>query len=111
MPRCLCGHSAAARVGLRSEASHCGVFGGWNNVVCMQLQVRFIVRNENVLKIKETFFFVFTVPPVGLTPTLNLQGSFLQVCRLNPWVPSSFGGFFLFFGGGGFFAGQVNGVF
>lgn len=64
----------------------------------MQLQVRFIMRNENILKIKETFFFVFTVHCVSLTPTLNLHRSFykcafhlfLHACRLNPWLPGSF---------------------
>lgn len=80
------------------SALNYSVFGGWNNVVCMQLQVQFVMRNENILKIKETFFFVFTVPRVGLTPTLNLQGSFYKPAfrsfsharRLNPWVPGSF---------------------
>lgn len=64
----------------------------------MQLQVQFIMRNENILKIKETFFFVFTVHCVSLTPTLNLHSSFykrafhlfLHACRLNPWLPGSF---------------------
>lgn len=66
----------------------------------MQLQVQFIMRNENILKIKETFFFVFTVHCVSLTPTLNLHSSFykrafhlfLHACRLNPWLPGSFSG-------------------
>lgn len=80
------------------QALNCGVFRVWNNVVCMQLQVQFIMRSENILKIKETFFFVFTVHCVSLTSTLNLHGSFykfafhvfLHACRLNPWLPRSF---------------------
>lgn len=80
------------------KALNCSVFGVWNNVVCMQLQVQFIMRNENILKIKETFFFVFTVHHVSLTRTLNLHSSFcklafhlfLHACRFNPWLPSLF---------------------
>lgn len=60
------------------KALNCSVFGVWNNVVCMQLQVQCIMKNENILKIKETFFFVSTVHRVSLTPTLNLQGSFYK---------------------------------
>lgn len=64
----------------------------------MQPQVQFIMRNANILKIKETFFFVFTVHCVSLTLALNLHSSvyklsfhlFLHACRLNPWLPSSF---------------------
>lgn len=74
------------------------VFRVRTNVVCMQLQVQFIMRNENILKIKETFFFVFTVHCVSLTSTLNLHSSFyklafhlfLHTLRLNPWLPSSY---------------------
>lgn len=44
----------------------------------MQLQVQCIMKNENILKIKETFFLVSTVHRVSLTPTLNLQGSFYK---------------------------------
>lgn len=83
------------------KALNCSVFRVWNNVVCMQRQVQFIMRNENILKIKETFFFVFTVHCVSLTPTLNLHSSFyklafclfLHACRLNPCLPT----FFFFF--------------
>jgi hypothetical protein len=37
----------------------------------MQLQVWFIMRNGNILKIKETFFFVFIAHCVSLTPHLT----------------------------------------
>lgn len=85
------------------KALNCSVFRVWNNVVCMQRQVQFIMRNENILKIKETFFFVFTVHCVSLTPTLNLHSSFyklafclfLHACRLNPCLPTFFFFFFL----------------
>lgn len=36
------------------------------------------MKNENILKIKETFFFVSTVHCVSLTPTLNLHSSFYK---------------------------------
>lgn len=64
------------------KALNCSVFRVWNNVACMQLQVQFIMRNENILKIKETFFFVFTVHCVSLTPHLTSTVHF----RNSPFI-------------------------
>lgn len=77
-------HGASVVIALLPEsiwvpkALNCSVFRVWNNVVCTQLWVQFIMRNENILKIKETFFFVFTVHCVSLTPTLNLTVHFIN---------------------------------
>lgn len=73
LPQRLCSYSVAPRISLSSKSFKLQCLQGMNNVVCMQRQVQFIMRNENILKIKETFFFVFTVHCVSLTPTLNLQ--------------------------------------